>query len=138
MTILHVDEDGDPATCEFNYASVIGMIWYLYGHSRSELDVALSQASRFAHSPCCSQELAFTRISQYLKGTHSEGMILKSTKFDRLFMNCYVDADFLSLHEKPNVTILFLSSPGLDSSSESIIALLSGLPSCRTRLHEAR
>jgi len=27
--ILHKDEDGDPATGDFNYASVIGMIWYL-------------------------------------------------------------------------------------------------------------
>jgi len=27
-TILHKDEDGDPATGDCNHASVIGMIWY--------------------------------------------------------------------------------------------------------------
>jgi len=63
-TILHKDEDGDPTTGDFNYASVIGMIWYLYGHSRSELGFALSQASCFTHSPCCSHELALIRIGQ--------------------------------------------------------------------------
>ena len=57
-TILYKDEDGDPATGDFNYASVIGMISYLYGHSRSELGFALSQASRFTHSLRCSHELA--------------------------------------------------------------------------------
>jgi len=99
-TILHKDEDGDPATGDFNYASVIGMIWYLYGHSRSELGFALSQASRFTHSPHRSHELALIQIGQYLKGTRKQGMILKPAKFDRLFMDCHVDADFLSLHGK--------------------------------------
>ena len=31
--VLGKDENGDPANCTFNYASVIGMLWYLYGHS---------------------------------------------------------------------------------------------------------
>ena len=99
-TILHKDEHGDPATGDFNYASVIGMIWYLYGHSRSEIGFALSQASRFTHSPRRSHELALIRIGQYLKGTRTQGMILKPVKLDRLYMDCHVDADFLSLHGK--------------------------------------
>ena len=76
------------------------MIWCLYGHSRSELSFALSQVSCFIHSPRCSHELALIQIDQHLKGTLGQGMILKPAKFDRLFMDCYVDADFLSLHEK--------------------------------------
>jgi len=99
-TILHKDEDSDPATGDFNYASVIGMIWYLYGHNRSELGFALSQASRFTHSPRRSHDLALIQIGQYLKGTRDKGMILKPAKFDKLFMDCHVDADFLSLHGK--------------------------------------
>jgi len=67
-TILHKDEDEDPTTGDFNYASVIGMIWYLYGQSRSELGFALSQTSRFTHSPRRSHELALIQIDQYLKG----------------------------------------------------------------------
>jgi len=54
----HENEDGDPTSGDFNYASVIGMIWYLCGHSRSELGFALSQASCFTHSPRRSHELA--------------------------------------------------------------------------------
>jgi len=57
-TILHKDEDGDAATGDFNCASAIGVIWHLSGHSRSELGFALSQASRFTHSPRRSHELA--------------------------------------------------------------------------------
>jgi len=99
-TILHKDEDGDPATGDFNYASVIGMIWYLYGHSRSELGFAWSQASCFTHFSRRFHEQALIRIGQYLKGTREQGMILKQAKFDRLFMDCHVDADILSLHGK--------------------------------------
>ena len=99
-TILHKDEDGDPATGDFNCASVIGMIWYLYGHSRSELGFPLSQASHFTHSPCCSHELTLIQIGQCLKGTPDQGMIRKPTKFDGLFMDCHGDIDFLSLHGK--------------------------------------
>jgi hypothetical protein len=99
-TILHKDEDGDPPNCDFNYASVVGMMWYLYGHSRSELGFALSQASRFTHSPKRSHELALIRIGQYLKGTAKEGMILKPAALDHLFMDCHVDSDFMGLHGK--------------------------------------
>jgi len=55
-TILHKVDDGGPTTGDFNYASVIGMIWCLHGHNRSELGFTLSQASCFTHSPHCSHE----------------------------------------------------------------------------------
>ena len=98
--ILHKDENGNPATGDFNYASVIGMAWYLYGHSRSELGFALSQASRFTHSPRRSHELALIRIGQYLKGTRDKGMILRPTALNHLVMDCFVDSDFIGLHGK--------------------------------------
>ena len=82
--ILHKDEDGNPASGEFNYASVAGMIWYLYGHSQPELGFALSQASRFTHSPRRSHELALIQIGQYLRGTKDKGMILKPTSVCKL------------------------------------------------------
>ena len=65
--VLGKDEDGEPANCTFNYASVIGMLWYLYGHSRPDLGFAVSQAARFAFAPKRSHELALIRIGQYLK-----------------------------------------------------------------------
>ena len=49
--VLASDPEGDPPHGDFNYASVIGMLWYLYGHSRPDLGFALSQASRFSFKP---------------------------------------------------------------------------------------
>ena len=57
-TVLSKDEDGDPANCTFNYARVIGMMWYLEKHSRPDIGFAVSQAARFAFNPKRSHELA--------------------------------------------------------------------------------
>ena len=62
--VLGKDEHGDPPTCTFNYASVIGMLWYSYGHSRPDLGFAVSQCARFSFSPKRSHELALIRIGQ--------------------------------------------------------------------------
>ena len=75
--VLGKDKLGEPANCTFNYASVIGMLWYLYGHSRPDLGFAVSQAARFAFQPNRSHELALIQIGQYLKGTSKQGLILK-------------------------------------------------------------
>ena len=75
--VLGKDEDGDPPDCAFNYASVMGMLWYLHGHSRPDLGFALSQAARFSFAPKRSHKLALIRIGQCLKGTMNEGMIMK-------------------------------------------------------------
>ena len=69
--VIGKDEDGDPPTATFNYASVIGMLWYIYGHSRPDLGFAVSQAARFSFSPKRSHELALIRIGQYLKKTRT-------------------------------------------------------------------
>ena len=54
---LGKDPLGDPPNCSFNYASVIGMIWYLYGHSRPDIGFATSQAARFTFQAKRSHEL---------------------------------------------------------------------------------
>ncbi len=74
---LGKDTDGEPGHCTFSYASVIGMMWYLYGHSRPDLGFAVSQAARFAFAPKRSHELALIRIGQYLKATRDKGMSFK-------------------------------------------------------------
>ena len=56
--VLGKDEFGEPAKCTFNYASVIGMLWYLYGHSRPDLGFAVSQAARFSFNTKRSHELS--------------------------------------------------------------------------------
>ena len=92
---LSKDKDGDPAECSFNYASVIGMMQYLQGHSRPDITMAVSQCSRFTHNPKRSHELALVRIGQYLKGTADKGLILRPQPFENTFtIDIYVDAAF--------------------------------------------
>ena len=102
--VLTLDKDGDPPNGTFNYASVIGMMWYLYGHSRPDLGFALSQAARFSHAPKRSHELALIRIGQYLLGTRDKGLILTPNKSELLKVDCYVDADFCGLYEREDHT----------------------------------
>jgi hypothetical protein len=96
--ILGKDEFGDPASCDFNYASVVGMMQYLYGHSRPDIGFALSQAARFSFNPKRSHELALIRIGQYLKKTHDKGLIMEPAKPDHFEMDVYVDSDFMGLY----------------------------------------
>lgn len=98
--VLGKDEGGDPPNCTFSYASVIGMLWYLHGHSRPDIGFAVSQAARFAFSPRRSHELALIRIGQYLKHTRQKGMQLKPTELDKFTMDVYVDSDFMGLYGK--------------------------------------
>jgi hypothetical protein len=50
-TPLVKDEDGEPPNAAYSYASVIGMLLYLQGHSRPDITYAVSQCARFVHSP---------------------------------------------------------------------------------------
>ena len=74
---LGSDEDGESMTGTFNYASVIGMLWYLYSNSRPELGYAVSSAARFAFNPKRSHELALIQIGRCLSGTRGRGLKLK-------------------------------------------------------------
>ena len=98
--VLGKDPDGDPPECAFNYASVVGMLWYLTNNSRPELTFAVSQAARFSfcHKRC--HELALIRIGQYLKGTKDKGLLMIPIKTDTFIMDAYVDSDFLGIYGK--------------------------------------
>ena len=89
------DDNGDPPNGSYNYASVIGMLQYLQGHSRPDITYAVSQCACFVHSPKRSHEEALERIGLYLKGTLDDGLILKPT--GDLDIDIYVDADFAGL-----------------------------------------
>jgi hypothetical protein len=120
---LGKDPLGDPADCTFNYASVIGMIWYLYGHSRPDLGFACSQAARFSFAPKRSHELALIRIGQYLKGTRDKGLILKPMRTDHFEMDVYVDSDFMGLYGKEERT-----DPTNVKSRGGHVILINGCP----------
>ena len=120
---LGKDPLGDPATTSFSFSSVIGMLWYLYGHSRPDLGFAVSQAARFAFAPKRSHELALIRIGQYLKGTRDKGLILKPMATDHFEMDAYVDSDFMGLYGKEART-----DPANVKSRGGHIILVNGCP----------
>ena len=96
--VLGTDADGDPPSATFNYASIVGALWYLSCHSRPDIQFALSQCSRFSFNTRRSHELALIRIGQYLKGTPTKGMTFKPGNITELSLDVYVDSDFLGLH----------------------------------------
>ena len=93
---LPKDIGGETRNGTYNYASVIGMLLYLSGHSRPDITFAVSQCARFTHSPTRLHEKALERIGLYLKKTNKQGMIFRPNH-DGLQLDCYCDADFAGL-----------------------------------------
>lgn len=97
---LPKDDLGAPAHGQFNYPAVIGMLLYLTGHSRPDIAFAVHQCARYTFAPKRKHELALIRIGRYLKGTASEGLVMRPTDTPRL--DCYPDADFAGLYGHEN------------------------------------
>ena len=95
---LTKDEDGEPAQESFSYASVVGMLLYLSGHTRPDLSYSVSQVARFMFAPKRSHELALKRIGRYLVGTADKGLILNPKNATLLNIDAYPDADFAGLY----------------------------------------
>jgi hypothetical protein len=93
---LPKDVEGEPAVGNFNYASVVGMLLYLSGHSRPDIAFAVHQCARYTFKPTRRHEQALVRIGRYLKGTMNRGLILSPT--DSPDIDCYPDADFAGLY----------------------------------------
>eukprot|EP00956_Cyclotella_meneghiniana_P016664 scaffold26464_cov80-Cyclotella_meneghiniana.AAC.2 len=93
---LPKDVDGEPADPTFPYASIIGMLLYLSGHSRPDIAFAVHQCARYTFKPTKRHVAALKRIGRYLKGTKSKGLILNPSK--HLHVDCYPDADFAGLY----------------------------------------
>ena len=118
---LVIDKDGDPPDGKYSYASVVGMLLYLSGHSRPDIAFAVSQCARFIHNTKRSHEVALERIGQYLKSTMDDGLILKPTgDYD---MECHVDADFAGLWPLEDVM-----DPTCVKSRTGFVISISGCP----------
>ena len=91
---LPIDTNGESAHELFSYASVVGQLNYLQGHSRCDITMATSQVARFVHKPKRSHELALIRIGRYLKGTINKGLILRPSNTETLNVELYIDAAF--------------------------------------------
>ena len=97
------DENGLDAKREFNYASVVGMLLYLAGHSRPDIAYAVNCAARYMFNAKRSHEEALKRIGRYLKATRDKGLVLNPSPDGVLKIDNYPDADFAGMygHEEP-------------------------------------
>ena len=100
MGTLPKDEQGTKCNEDFNYASVVGMLLYLEGHTRPDISFAVNQCARYTFHPKKSHEEALKHIGRYLKGTRTQGMTFTPT--DDLRIDCFVDADFAGLYNYEN------------------------------------
>ena len=94
------DVDGEGPQGSFSYASVVGMLLYLAGHSRPDIAYAVNCCARYMFNPRLSHEQALKRIGRYLKATRDRGLILRPSS--NLKIDAFPDADFAGLygHEK--------------------------------------
>jgi hypothetical protein len=98
---LGKDENGEPCSEPWSYASVVGMMMYLASNSRPDIAFAVHSCARFTHCARRIHEKGLKRIARYLKGTRTKGMIIKPSS--DLALDMYADADFAGLWgaEKP-------------------------------------
>ena len=92
---LPADKQGNPTEASFNYASIVGMLQYLQGHTRPDITFAVSQCSRYIHRHTNMHITALKRIGRYLLQTSEKGIILQPTP--ETSINCYVDVDVAGL-----------------------------------------
>ena len=118
------DEDGPAGDGHFNYASVVGMLLYLSGHSRPDITYAVNCCARYMFNPKRSHETALKRIGRYLKLTRDRGLIIDPRLHDgTLKIDCYPDADFAGLYGYENA-----SDPSCVKSRTGFVITIAGCP----------
>ena len=98
------DENGLDAKREFNYASVVGILLYLAGHSRPDIAYAVNCSARYMFSAKRSHEEALKRIGRYLKATRDRGLIMNPSPNGVLKINNYPDTDFAEMYGHEEAT----------------------------------
>jgi hypothetical protein len=120
-TPLTRDEDGEPPQGAFSYASVVGMLLYLSGHSRPDIAYAVNCCARYMFNPRLSHEKALKRIGRYLKATRDKGLVFKPSGM--LTVAAFPDADFAGLYGHEKVT-----DPACAKSRTGFLILVSDCP----------
>ena len=126
------DANGTPADPTVNYASIVGMLLYLSGHTRPDIAFAVHQCARYTFRPTARHVTALKRIGRYLKGTQSRGLIMRPSK--HLHVDCYPDADFAGLYKHEDSQdrhIVFVVALAL--SSRLLTVPFSGKANCKQR-----
>ena len=70
---------------------------YLDGITRPDIAYDVHQCARFSCNPKWSHEVGVKDISRYLKGTHTEGIIM-SPYSKNMQIDLYADADFVEIY----------------------------------------
>lgn len=91
------DSEGAPASGDFSYSSVVGMLLYLSGHTRPDIAYAVNCAARYMFCAKKSHEEALKRIGRYLKATRTRGLIINPLS-NVLKIDAYPDADFAGMY----------------------------------------
>ncbi len=84
---------GDPAICDFNYSSVVGMLLYLVDHMHPDITYANNCAARYMVSPRFVYEHALKYVDHYLKADSDKGFIMKPSE-KLLKIDSFPDTNF--------------------------------------------
>ncbi|KAL7448319.1 hypothetical protein ACHAXS_000145, partial [Conticribra weissflogii] len=71
---------GEPGSGNFNYISVVGVFFYLAGHTCPDITYAFICAARYMFCPKIVHKDALKRIGHYLKATSDTGLIMKPSE----------------------------------------------------------
>jgi hypothetical protein len=120
-TPLPKDINGEAFDPLDQYASVVGMLLYISGHTRPDIAFAVHQCARYTFKPTKRHVTALKRIGRYLKGTQTKGIIMKPSK--HIHVDCYPDADFAGLYNHEDS-----QDPHCIRSRTGYVILVSGCP----------
>ena len=94
---LPLDGDSEPPHELYIYASIVGKLDYLQGHSYADIKFIVSQVSCYIFCPKRCYKRAPENICRYLKITITEGRILEPKRVTNKFkFNIHVDVAFAS------------------------------------------
>ena len=109
---------------QFSYSSVVGMMLYLSGQTRSYITYEVNCCAHYMFYSRNSHELSLKRMCQYFKGTSTKGLILNPSK-ELCKIVCYPDADFEGVysHENPTDQYCVKSRTGYYIAFENLLVL---------------
>jgi hypothetical protein len=89
--------NGEAASGAFSYSSIVGMLLYLSGHTRTDITCAVNCCAQYMFCPKHLHELALKCIGRYLKQTSDRGMIINPSS-NVCKIDAYPDADFAGMY----------------------------------------
>ncbi len=88
---------GEPASGNFNYSSLVGMLLYLADHTCPNITYASNCAIRYMFCPKLMHKQALKQIGRYLKATANKGLIIKPSE-KILMIDSFPNANFTGMY----------------------------------------